>query len=261
MPNPSCRTLPDIGSKLIVTFSAIPAAPHTTGSENFEAVRRGGSGVVFGCDDKRLGRVAVKLRFAESTDDEGKLQREATLMQRVAHPHICKYYEHFALGGGLSGVVLELLDGGSLAQLAQQSGGRMAEQDVTTMALQILEALGFMHSKQVIHRDVKPANIMRCGGDDRGAAGVYKLIDLGIAAVELGAQGGVSETMQTGTTGLAALVGTPHYMSPEQLRAGVVVTHQTDLWSLGVVMFTVLTGACPFAPSCTPCAPRTWCIF
>ena len=53
---------------------------------------------------------------------------------------------------------------------------------------------------------------------------------------ELGAQGGVSETMQTGTTGLAALVGTPHYMSPEQFREGTVVTHQTDLWSLGVVM-------------------------
>ena len=101
--------------------------------------------MVFACDDKRLGQVAIKFSAAE---DPEKLQREARLMQRVAHPHICKYYEHFALGGGLSGVVLELLDGGSLAQLAQQSGGRMAEQDVTVVALQILEALNFMHSKQ-----------------------------------------------------------------------------------------------------------------
>ena len=113
------------------------------------------------------------------------------------------------------------------------------------MSLQILEALEFMHGKQVIHRDVKPANIMRCGAPP-GA--VYKLIDLSIAAVELGAGEGVSQTMQTGTTGLAALVGTPHYMSPEQFQEGQVVTHQTDLWSLGVVMFTLLTGACPFAP-------------
>jgi serine/threonine protein kinase len=86
-----------------------------------------------------------------------------------------------------------------------------------------------MHSKQVLHRDVKPANIMRCAGDIGVGAAEYKLIDLSIAAVELDARDGVSDTMQTGTTGLAAMVGTPHYMSPEQFTAGQVVSMQTDL--------------------------------
>eukprot|EP01043_Picozoa_sp_COSAG02_P055461 COSAG02_NODE_6430_length_3572_cov_8.968129_5_plen_273_part_01 len=85
---------------------------------------RGGNGVVFACEDKRLGQVAIKFVQA---DDPQKMQREAALMQRVAHPHICKYYEHFLLSGGLFGFVLELLDGGSLAQLAERAGGQIAE--------------------------------------------------------------------------------------------------------------------------------------
>ena len=116
---------------------------------------RGSAGVVFGSADNRFGQVAIKFSHAE---DPKTLKREVTLLQRVAHPHICRYYEHHELHSGLWAVVLELLDGGSLAQLAEQSAQhRLPEADVTQMSLQILDALQFMHGQNVIHRDVKPS--------------------------------------------------------------------------------------------------------
>ena len=102
----------------------------------------------------------------------------------------------------------------------------------------------FMHGKAVIHRDIKPANIMLTEVDGRI---VYKLIDLSISAVEREAREDVSQTLRTGTTSLQALAGTPHFMSPEQIQEGTAVTAQTDLWSLGVVMFQALGGTLPFA--------------
>ena len=102
-----------------------------------------------------------------------------------------------------------------------------------------------MHGKGVIHRDIKPANIMLTEVDGRI---VYKLIDFSISAVERESREDVSQTLRTGTTTLQALAGTPHFMSPEQIQEGTTVTAQTDLWSLGVVMFQALSGHLPFAP-------------
>jgi serine/threonine protein kinase len=207
----------------------------------------GSSGVVFACTDKRLGRVAIKFSHAAQPQ---KLEREAALMQRVAHENICALREHRLLEKGLFSMVLELMDGGSLEQALEQSdGGRLPQAEVVSMALQVLAGLQFMHEQSVIHRDVKPANIMRCAAASRSSGVCYKLIDLSIAAVDGGdAQASVDlETMlQTGTTGLARTVGTPHFMSPEQFQAGVAVNAQTDLWSLGVVIFAAASGAKPF---------------
>ena len=101
-----------------------------------------------------------------------------------------------------------------------------------------------MHGKGVIHRDIKPANIMLMEVDGRT---VCKLIDLSISAVELESRDEVSQTLRTGTTTLQALAGTPHFMSPEQIQLGKTITSQTDLWSLGVVIFQSLSGQLPFA--------------
>ena len=143
-------------------------------------------------------------------------------------------------------MMLELLELGSLSdRIRGSTQGRIQEFEVIQMSFDVLAALRFMHDKKVIHRDIKPSNIMLTEVDRRTT---YKVIDLSIAAVEAEARDGVSQTLQTGTTSLGALAGTPHYMSPEQVQEGVVATAQTDLWSLGVVMFECLSGKLPFAP-------------
>jgi serine/threonine protein kinase len=146
------------------------------------------------CTDKRLGAVAIK--FASAAEPQ-RLEREAALMQRVAHPNICSLREHRLLEGGLFGMVLELMDGGSLQQqIAEAPDQRLPEAAVTEMSLQVLQGLYFMHEKGVIHRDVKPSNIMLCsagpGGESAAAAAAvrYKLIDLSIAAMDGDVQGG-----------------------------------------------------------------------
>eukprot|EP01047_Picozoa_sp_COSAG01_P066283 COSAG01_NODE_9118_length_2545_cov_352.691742_2_plen_329_part_00 len=157
----------------------------------------GSSGVVFACTDKRLGRVAIKFSHAAEPQ---KLEREAALMQRVAHENICALREHRLLEKGLFGMVLELMDGGSLQQqIAEAPDHRLPEAAVTEMSLQVLQGLYFMHEKGVIHRDVKPSNIMMCsadpGGESAAAAVRYKLIDLSIAAMDGDVQGAQVETV------------------------------------------------------------------
>eukprot|EP01043_Picozoa_sp_COSAG02_P044107 COSAG02_NODE_3903_length_6061_cov_2.511238_1_plen_1174_part_00 len=205
---------------------------------------RGGSGVVFAAEDTRLGKVAIKFTHCA---ERGKLEREAALMQRVSHQHVCRMFEHTMLDS-LHAMVLELLTKGTLEELRKRSAGaRIREFECVRMASHVLSALGFMHGRGVIHRDIKPSNIMLTDGEEDHL--VFKLIDLSVSAIEQTAQGHVSDTLATNTTGLQAQVGTPHFMSPEQITASVAVTPQTDLWSLGVVLFECLSGVKPFAPA------------
>ena len=113
------------------------------------------------------------------------------------------------------------------------------------MTFDVLAVLSYMHENDAIHRDIKPYNIVLTEVDGRI---ICKLIDFSVSAVEKDAREDVSDTLQTGTTSLGGLAGTAHYMSPEQIQEGAVVTPQTDLWSLGVVIFECLSGVLPFAP-------------
>ena len=205
----------------------------------------GGSGVVFKALDSRLGVVAIKFVYSEEVQ---KLEREAALMQRVAHDRICRVYEyHVAQDRRLGGMILELCTGGTLREAIRGApDGRLREFSVSRLAVHLLSALVHMHKRDVIHRDIKPSNIMLTQVDGQL---LYKLIDFSISAVDRDARPNVSGTLSTSTTGLAAMVGTPHYMSPEQFTEGLVVTAQTDLWSLAVVMFEALSGTLPFAQS------------
>ena len=206
---------------------------------------RGSSGVVLAAEDARLGRVAIEFMHSE---DRGEAEREAALMQRVAHEHVCKLFEHALIADSLHAMVIELLTKGSLEEVRTRSAdGRICEFECVRMASHILSALTFMHSRDVMHRDVKPSNVMLTKGAEEGRK-VFKLIDLSVSAIEQTAQGQVSDTLATSTTGLQAQVGTPHYMSPEQITASVGVTPQTDLWSLGVVLYECLSGVKPFVP-------------
>ena len=208
-----------------------------------EQLGRGSSGVVFRCSDSHLGLVAIK--FTHSVEP-GELKREVSLMNRVAHPRISRMYEyHQSHDGQMCGMVLELLERGSLAEQIENSlDSRLREFEVVQMTFDVLAALTFMHEKNVIHRDIKPDNIMLTEVDGRT---IYKLIDLSVSAIEYAAREDVANTLATGTASLQGLTGTPWYMSPEQFDGDIMVSTQTDLWSLGVVMFECLSGVRPFA--------------
>jgi serine/threonine protein kinase len=208
-----------------------------------ELLGRGGSGVVYRAADRNLDTVALKLT-AMDPDRRRKATREAVILQKVRHPNVCTILDtvHELKHRGIFAIVLEFMNRGSLATRLMAQGGRLEQREVVTMAFEVLQALAHVHAENIIHRDVKPANILR----HRGEEGiVHKLGDFGIAVASTKATDS-STTLQTRTVGLQLEIGTPLYMSPEQLKKGVSAGKPTDLWSTGVVMYQALTGRLPF---------------
>lgn len=174
--------------------------------------------------------VAVKVirrHFAAKPNFVERFEREANLMQALAHRHILPVYE-FGSIGDISYLVMQLLTGGALVDLIEQS--TISPELLMRFINQICDALDFAHSKGVIHRDLKPANVLL--DEDMNAY----LTDFGIAKWK-------EET--TGLTLTGMVVGTPGYMSPEQWRTDPV-TAQTDVYALGVMFFELMTGQLPF---------------
>jgi eukaryotic-like serine/threonine-protein kinase len=146
----------------------------------------------------------------------------------VNHPGVVAVLDDFMTDDGTAVLVLELIQGQTLAALAKASGGVLDPREVVAAACATLDILAVAHDANVIHRDIKPENILRC------VDGTHKLADFGLAALhhELG--------MLTGTN---MALGTPAYMSPEQARGDALhVDARTDIWGLGATMFTLLTG-------------------
>jgi serine/threonine-protein kinase len=146
----------------------------------------------------------------------------------VNHPGVVAILDDFITDDGTAVLVLELVQGRTLAALAKEAGGLLEPREVVDVACTVLEILAVAHDANVIHRDIKPENILRCEN------GTYKLTDFGLAALhhELGA-----------LTGTNASLGTPAYMSPEQARGDTrQVDARADIWSVGATMFTLLTG-------------------
>ena len=209
---------------------------------------RGSSGAVFGCTDSHRGLVAIKFVHSE---EPHKLKREAALMERAAHERVCRIFEgpHVSSDGKLWGLVLELLDHGNLeSRIKNGADGRVREFEMMQIGFDILEALKYMHGKGVVHLDIKPANIMLTKVDGKV---IGKLVDFSVSAMDEQSRAAASDTLRGKTTTTQRsnlVVGTPHYMSPEQFTEGTV-TAQSDLWSLGVVFFEALSGVRPFAPA------------
>jgi tRNA A-37 threonylcarbamoyl transferase component Bud32 len=197
---------------------------------------RGGMGMVWRAHDEQLDReVAVKeLRLPELLDDAGRrtwmarLDREARAAARLRHPGIVTVHDWVTGDDGRPWIVMELVHGGSLEDLLKAEG-RLPPRRVAQIGLQVLDALHAAHRAGITHRDIKPANVLLEG--ER-----VVLTDFGIAAIE----GDVS------LTGTGAVIGTPAYMSPEQVR-GQEVTAASDLWSLGATLYTAVEGRHAFA--------------
>ena len=197
---------------------------------------RGAMGVVYAAVDTRLGRrVAIKtvqrgFLADESTASEfaARFEREAQAAARLSHPNIVTIFD-FGEQDGESYIVMEFIPGRELAKVID-SGERLTLQQTVTLISELLDALGAAHAQGIVHRDVKPANVML------DATGHVKLADFGVARLVDNQQ----DRTMPGT-----LVGTPNYMSPEQIL-GQAVGSRTDLFAVGVLLYQLLTGQKPF---------------
>ncbi|MCJ7708968.1 MAG: protein kinase, partial [Anaerolineales bacterium] len=196
---------------------------------------RGGMADVYEAYHARLDRhVAIKIlhpHLIEGQDFLGRFEREAKAVASLKHPHIVQVFD-FDSQDDLHYIVMELVDGGSLRSRFEElsrAGTRMPQKDALRILADVASAIDYAHGRGMLHRDVKPANVLL---DHDGDA---CLSDFGIVRI-------LSETRFT-TTG--ALIGTPQYMSPEQGK-GLPLTKATDLYSLGVVLYEMLTGRAPY---------------
>ncbi|SCD53647.1 Serine/threonine protein kinase [Streptomyces sp. DvalAA-14] len=207
-----------------------------------ELIGRGGMGEVWRALDESLGRrVAVKcLKPAGHSGDAGftrvlqeRFRREARVAAALQHRGITVVHD-FGEHDGVLFLVMEMLDGRNLLQTLDDAGRNpLPVPDITDIAEQVADALAYTHAQGVVHRDLKPANIIRLPD------GTVKICDFGIA--RLGHDIGFTSRL----TGSGVAMGTPHYMSPEQIDASEV-DHRSDLYSLGCVLYELATGAPPF---------------
>jgi hypothetical protein len=196
-----------------------------------EELGRGGMAIVFRARDKQLDReVAVKVlpfSLAFDADFVERFQREARTAARLEHPNIIPIYR-VGRAGRVIFFVMKLLRGSSLSEVIAQRGVLPAA-EINRMLKETVAALGYAHRNGIVHRDIKPDNIMF---DESGSA---ILTDFGIAKAGSG----------TRLTGTGMAIGTPHYMSPEQARAQKL-DGRSDIYSLGVVAYQCLAGVVPF---------------
>ena len=194
-------------------------------------IGEGGVGTVYLATDDMLQRhVAVKvLKSGISLEEENmkRFQSEAVTLARLRHPNITMLY-NLVQNRGCWYMIMEYVDGETLESLLKKHGSLHVTQ-VLPIALQTLEGLRHAHAKGVIHRDLKPSNLML------SVEGEVKIMDFGIARISGGSR----------LTKVGQAVGTPHYMSPEQVR-GQEGNHASDIYSLGIVLYELLTGVTPF---------------
>jgi serine/threonine-protein kinase len=199
----------------------------------------GGMGIVYLANDTRLNRkVAIKAlppSLAADPQRRARLRTEAVAAAGLAHPGIAAVYALEEIGDDLF-IVSEFVDGRSLRQAL--SGGPMRLPHLVELAAAVADALAFAHTRGVVHRDLKPDNVLlpTCGG--------VKVVDFGLARML--DSGGSSAVTAAHLTRSGMLLGTPAYMAPEQVRGGPVDV-RTDVFALGVMIYECATGANPFA--------------
>jgi eukaryotic-like serine/threonine-protein kinase len=208
-------------------------APETVIDQRYSIVSRIGSGGmadVYCAQDLQLGRkVALKLlyrRFAEDGEFVERFKREASAAAGLQHPNVVGVYDRGEWDGTYY-IAMEYLEGRSLKQILQDEGPLPPERAIDVVE-QILRAARFAHQRGVIHRDIKPHNVIL---DGEGRA---KVTDFGIA------RAGASDMTETGS-----IMGTAQYLSPEQAQ-GHAVSAQSDLYAIGIVLYELLTGRVPF---------------
>ncbi|HEY3594242.1 MAG TPA: serine/threonine-protein kinase, partial [Polyangiaceae bacterium] len=204
----------------------------------------GGMGVVVAARHVQLGqRVAIKFMrgiAAEDANAVGRFLREARSAVSLSSEHVAKVVDVGTLPDGAPFIVMEYLSGVDLGELVRQYGP-MSVPDAVNAILQVCEAIAEAHSLGIIHRDLKPANLFVTRRVD--GSPLVKVLDFGISKrSDFDAALGRSTLTPSGY-----LMGSPAYMSPEQVRNPKAVDARTDVWALGVILYEVITGTAPFA--------------
>ncbi len=234
-------------------LSPAALAPHFPQLEILECLGRGGMGVVYKARQKALNRfVALKILAPERSTDPGFAERftaEARMLASLNHPNIVTIHD-FGESGGFYHLVMEYVDGVNLRQA--MTAGRFTPEQALAIVPPVCEALQYAHDHGVVHRDIKPENLLL---DQQGRV---KVADFGIAKLLGSATAGGPGTTAADTVPVnappagavgpdtlgASAAGTPQYMAPEQ-RARGPVDHRADIYSLGVVLYELLTGETP----------------
>jgi tRNA A-37 threonylcarbamoyl transferase component Bud32 len=196
-----------------------------------ELIGQGGMGAVYLARQMALDRfVALKLVRPRETDPTfaERFVREAKAMARLSHPNVVAVYES-GEAGGLPYLVMEYVDGVTLRDAMRER--KLTPAEALAIVPQICDALGYAHAQGIVHRDVKPENILL------GRDGRLKIADFGLAKV--------TDPAGVSLTGTRQAMGTPHYMAPEQWEKPGDVDHRADIYALGVVLYELLTGELP----------------
>ena len=196
----------------------------------------GGMAVVYKAVHRNTAEFAVKMLLPELSHDEEvrtRFLREGYAANSVKHPGVVAIVDDDVADDGSAFIVMELLDGMSVEDLAQKHGGRVPPKIASAIGCQVLEVIAAAHDKGILHRDLKPANLFLI------RSGQVKVLDFGIARVRDLASKGAHAT-QTGTS-----FGTPAFMSPEQARGKTKeIDERSDVWAIGATLFALLTGGC-----------------
>ncbi len=200
---------------------------------------QGSQAFVWAAEHLALGsQVAVKLidpELAKQEDARERFAREATAAAKLRSAHVVQMLDH-GIDGDQPFIVMELLEGQDLFDRLQDRQ-RLTITETSKILTQVARALMRAHAEGIIHRDLKPENVFLVKNDDEEFA---KVLDFGVAKVTTPAKAAMTRT------GVGTLIGTPHYMSPEQVKGLTEIDHRSDLWSLGIIGYQCVTGQLPF---------------
>jgi eukaryotic-like serine/threonine-protein kinase len=205
-------------------------------------IGEGGMGAVYAgrnlLTDRQVALKWLSPDRAREADALARFRREALAAGRIDHPNVIQVYDVLEEDDGSVFLVMELLHGEPLSNVVLRMGGEIAVSDAVSLLVPAMRGLAAAHERGVVHRDLKPENIFLCRGDDGMVASV-KVLDFGVSKLQ-----SEHENLSLTTTGM--VVGTPYYMSPEQVRGMRDLDHRVDVYAMGVVLYELLSGQPPF---------------
>jgi serine/threonine-protein kinase len=236
-----------VGDSLADTGAGVQEGDVLAGKYRVERVLGvGGMGVVVAAHHIQLDeKVALKFLLPEAVKNAealARFEREARAAVKIKSEHVARVSDVGKLDNGAPYMVMEYLEGGDLSGLLQKQGKLPVDQAVA-FVLQAAEAIAEAHSLGIVHRDLKPSNLF-CIRRRDGQSSI-KVLDFGISKLTSSAGGG-SASKDMGMTKTTAVVGSPVYMSPEQMQSSKGVDHRTDIWSMGIILYELLSGRVPF---------------